>query len=187
MSFADRRAALAARVRARELTVAPGVFDLVSARIADQAGFDALYMTGYGVSASRMGLPDAGLTSFADMVDQARRLAAATSRPLIADADTGFGGQAGTSSRIENYLGFPKGISGSDLARRATTQAKRLGAEILTRVTEAGIPLERFERITGWDIPYPYPAHEQVYLTGDEQLRERLIDLCAPLQRRSAW
>jgi thioredoxin reductase (NADPH) len=44
------------------------------------------------------------------------------------------GGQAGTSSRIENYLGFPKGISGSDLARRATDQAKRLGAEILTAV-----------------------------------------------------
>lgn len=42
------------------------------------------------------------------------------------------GGQAGTSSRIENYLGFPKGLSGSDLARRATTQAKRLGAELLT-------------------------------------------------------
>jgi thioredoxin reductase (NADPH) len=44
------------------------------------------------------------------------------------------GGQAGTSSRIENYLGFPKGLSGSDLARRATAQAKRLGAEILTAV-----------------------------------------------------
>jgi len=103
MSFADRRAALAARVRARELTVAPGVFDLVSARIADQAGFDALYMTGYGVSASRMGLPDAGLTSFADMVDQARRLAAATSRPLIADADTGFGGLLNVRHTVEGY------------------------------------------------------------------------------------
>ncbi len=44
----------------------------------------------------------------------------------------GIGGQAGTSARIENYLGFPKGLSGADLARRAATQAKRLGAEILT-------------------------------------------------------
>lgn len=44
------------------------------------------------------------------------------------------GGQAGTSSRIENYLGFPKGLSGADLARRATAQAQRLGAEILTAV-----------------------------------------------------
>ena len=94
---------LARRIRARDLTVAPGVFDLVSARIAAAAGFDALYMTGYGVSASRMGLPDAGLTSFADMADQARRLAAATSAPLIADADTGFGGLLNVRHTVEGY------------------------------------------------------------------------------------
>jgi thioredoxin reductase (NADPH) len=52
------------------------------------------------------------------------------------------GGQAGTSSRIENYLGFPKGISGSDLARRATDQAKRLGAEILTAVEVVKVRVE---------------------------------------------
>ena len=52
-------------------------------------------------------------------------------RTLLIDKET-TGGQAGTSSRIENYLGFPKGLSGADLARRATTQATRLGAEILT-------------------------------------------------------
>lgn len=52
------------------------------------------------------------------------------------------GGQAGTSSRIENYLGFPKGISGGDLARRATVQAKRLGAEILTAVEATGVRVE---------------------------------------------
>jgi thioredoxin reductase (NADPH) len=52
------------------------------------------------------------------------------------------GGQAGTSSRIENYLGFPKGLSGSDLARRATDQAKRLGAEILTAVEATRVRVE---------------------------------------------
>ena len=52
------------------------------------------------------------------------------------------GGQAGTSSRIENYLGFPTGISGSDLARRATTQATRLGAEIVTAVEATSIEVE---------------------------------------------
>ncbi len=52
------------------------------------------------------------------------------------------GGQAGTSSRIENYLGFPKGISGADLARRATAQAKRLGAEILTAVEATSVRVE---------------------------------------------
>jgi len=52
------------------------------------------------------------------------------------------GGQAGTSSRIENYLGFPKGISGGDLARRATDQAKRLGAEILTAVEVVNVRVD---------------------------------------------
>ena len=52
------------------------------------------------------------------------------------------GGQAGTSSRIENYLGFPAGLSGSDLARRATDQARRLGAELLTVQDAAGLRIE---------------------------------------------
>jgi thioredoxin reductase (NADPH) len=53
-----------------------------------------------------------------------------------------IGGQAGTSSRIENYLGFPTGISGADLARRAATQAQRLGAEIITATEATGVRLE---------------------------------------------
>jgi thioredoxin reductase (NADPH) len=57
------------------------------------------------------------------------------------------GGQAGTSSRIENYLGFPKGISGADLARRATDQAMRLGAEILTAVEATEVRVEGSYRI----------------------------------------
>ncbi|MEJ2747685.1 MAG: FAD-dependent oxidoreductase, partial [Anaerolineae bacterium] len=62
-------------------------------------------------------------------------------RTLLIDKEA-TGGQAGTSSRIENYLGFPKGLSGADLARRATTQAQRLGAEILTAQEVVGIRVE---------------------------------------------
>lgn len=61
------------------------------------------------------------------------------------------GGQAGTSSRIENYLGFPKGISGGDLARRATVQAKRLGAEILTAVEATSVRVEDPTKIVTLD------------------------------------
>ena len=60
---------------------------------------------------------------------------------LVIDMEA-TGGQAGTSSRIENYLGFPSGISGADLANRATTQAKRLGAEILTAQKVVGVRVE---------------------------------------------
>ena len=65
---------------------------MFSARIADRMGFKALYMTGYGVSASHLGLPDAGLVTYRDMVDRARTIAEGITTPLIADADTGFGG-----------------------------------------------------------------------------------------------
>src|SRR5206468_13095926 len=57
------------------------------------------------------------------------------------------GGQAGQSSRIENYLGFPAGLSGSDLARRATTQARRLGAELLTIQDAVGLRVEGAGRL----------------------------------------
>ena len=72
--------------------IAPGVFDMFSARIADRIGFPALYMTGYGVSGSYLGVADAGLVTYRDMVERARTIASGTTVPLIADADTGFGG-----------------------------------------------------------------------------------------------
>ena len=102
-SHGDRRAALAGRIRARELTVAPGVFDMISARVADRAGFDALYMTGYGIAASHMGLPDAGLVSYSEMVGRAARICEGTRTPLIADADTGFGGLLNVRHTVRGY------------------------------------------------------------------------------------
>lgn len=102
-SFEDRRTALARRIRAREFTVAPGVFDMISAKIADRAGFDALYMTGYGIAASYMGLPDAGLVSYSDMLGRAARICEAARTPLIADADTGFGGLLNVRHTVRGY------------------------------------------------------------------------------------
>ena len=99
----DRRATLARRIRARELTVAPGVFDMISAKVADRAGFDALYMTGYGIAASHLGLPDAGLSSYSDMLGRAARICESTRTPLIADADTGFGGLLNVRHTVRGY------------------------------------------------------------------------------------
>lgn len=103
MTAADKRAALSSRIRARQLTTVPGVFDMVSARVADQAGFDALYMTGYGIAASQLGVADAGLASYADMVDRVRTIADGTKAPLIADADTGFGGLLNVAHTVRGY------------------------------------------------------------------------------------
>lgn len=94
---------LAERIRRRDFTVAPGVYDMISARIADALGFDALYMTGYGVTASYLGLPDAGLATYTDMYGRAAAIAAGTSTPLIADADTGYGGLLNVRHTVRGY------------------------------------------------------------------------------------
>lgn len=83
--------------------VAPGVFEMVSARIADRMGFNALYMTGYGTTASYLGLPDAGLATYTDMVGRAGQIAGGTATPLIADADTGYGGLLNVRHTVRGY------------------------------------------------------------------------------------
>lgn len=88
---------------AGEFVIAPGVFDMFSARIADQHDFKALYMTGYGVSASYLGVADAGLITYTDMVGRAATIAEGIGKPLIADADTGFGGLINLRHTIRGY------------------------------------------------------------------------------------
>jgi 2-methylisocitrate lyase-like PEP mutase family enzyme len=87
----NRRARLRELVQQRQGLVVPGAYDGVSAKLVERAGFPAVYMTGYGTSASRLGLPDLGFAGLAEMADHARNVAAAVSIPLIADADTGYG------------------------------------------------------------------------------------------------
>ena len=76
------------------------------------------------------------------------------------------GGQAGTSSRIENYLGFPSGVSGGDLARRATTQATRLGAEILTASTVTGVRTEDNIKVITLDTGSELRSHALLIASG---------------------
>ena len=83
------RAALRKKLTTKTI-IAPGVFDGLSARLADSAGFDALYLSGYGVSASQLAKPDNGFLTLADMQMRIETICAAISTPLIADADTGF-------------------------------------------------------------------------------------------------
>ncbi len=84
--------ALRTLLKSKKLFIAPGVFDCLTARLAEKAGAQALYMTGSGVSITRLGAPDVALLSFAEILDQSKRIADVTTLPLIADADTGYGG-----------------------------------------------------------------------------------------------
>ena len=83
---------LAQRLKQNRLIVAPGIFELISAKIADRMGFECLYVTGYGLVASHLGLPDAGLATYTDMVGRVAQIGRMTQTPFIADGDTGYGG-----------------------------------------------------------------------------------------------
>ena len=94
---------LVEQLKSGDFITAPGVFDMISTLIATRMNFPALYVTGYGISASYMGLPDAGLMTFTDMETQIRKIVAATDKPVIADADTGYGGLLNVRHTVKAY------------------------------------------------------------------------------------
>ena len=94
---------LVKQLESGDFIIAPGVFDMISTLIATRMNFPALYVTGYGISASYMGLPDAGLMTFTDMETQIRKIVAATDKPVIADADTGYGGLLNVRHTVKAY------------------------------------------------------------------------------------
>lgn len=94
---------LKAALAEKRFVLAPGVYDLISARIADGMGFAALYATGFGMVASDLGLPDAGIATFTQMLARVQRIASACGTPLIADADTGYGGLLNVHHTVQGY------------------------------------------------------------------------------------
>ncbi len=91
------------RLAEPSLLVAPGVYDMVSLRLANTFGFEALYMTGFGAVASHLGLPDAGLATYTDMVGRVKAMASQAAAPLIADGDTGYGGLLNVRHAVRGY------------------------------------------------------------------------------------
>jgi carboxyvinyl-carboxyphosphonate phosphorylmutase len=83
--------------------LAPGAYDALTARLIESAGFDAVYMTGYGTAASRLGRPDVGLLTMSEMVDNARPIVEAVDVPVIADADTGYGNPVSVIRTVQEY------------------------------------------------------------------------------------
>ncbi len=93
---------LRARLRQDGMIVAPGAYDGITARLIEQAGFDAVYMTGAGTSAT-FGYPDFGLLTMTEMVGNAARIVHAVGVPVIADADTGYGNELNTVRTVREY------------------------------------------------------------------------------------
>ena len=86
------------------LVAAPGAPDALTARLVEQAGFPAVYMTGFGATATRLGAPDVGLLTQTEMCAHARSMSQAVSVPIIADADTGYGGPNNIRRTVDEYI-----------------------------------------------------------------------------------
>jgi 2-methylisocitrate lyase-like PEP mutase family enzyme len=86
-----------------EFFATPGVFDAVSAMLAERAGFDAVYASGYWLTASYLGIPDAGLATYTDMLNRVSMVVRKSRAPVIADADTGFGGLLNVHHTVRGY------------------------------------------------------------------------------------
>jgi len=150
-SAADRLRALLAEPG---ILVMPCCFDALSARLIERAGFPLTFMSGFSVSATRLGVPDTGLICYAEMLDQGRNICSAVTIPVIGDADTGYGNALNVKRSVEGYAqagfaclmiedqlapkrcGHTRGKQVVDrsaaLARiRAAVDAREEGAEIL--------------------------------------------------------
>lgn len=101
--FEVLREALRDRIDSGQLTVAPGAYDALTARAIEAAGWEAVYMTGHGVSAGTIAYTDVGLLTMTEMVQTAHNMAQAISVPLIADMDTGYGNAVNVTRAIREF------------------------------------------------------------------------------------
>lgn len=99
--MADQR--LKQKIQAGQFIVAPGVFDMISTMLAERVGFDAVYASGFWLTASHLGLPDAGLATYTDMLGRVSLVVEKSRAPVIADADTGFGGLLNVQHTVRGY------------------------------------------------------------------------------------
>lgn len=90
-------------LKSDEIVVVAGAYDGISARIIEQAGFPAVYITGYGLEASVLGSPDVGLLSFAEILDRANKISSAVNVPTILDAEAGFGGPIQVARAVKEF------------------------------------------------------------------------------------
>jgi 2-methylisocitrate lyase-like PEP mutase family enzyme len=103
LSTKDKRRLFKERLQHGPIVIAPGCYDAFSVKLVEFVGFEAVYMTGAGVSAGLVGMPDVGLLTMTEMVEQARRISDATGLPIISDADTGYGGPLNVRRTVEQF------------------------------------------------------------------------------------
>ena len=149
------------------IIVAPGAYDCVTATIIQQAGFPAVYMTGGGTSVAKLGYPDLALASVTEMVGNAADIAATVDVPVIADADTGYGGILNVQRTVRQYQRagvaaihiedqeFPKRCGHLDNKRVVPTEdmVQKIRAAVDARTDPDFVIIVRTDAlaVTGWD------------------------------------
>ena len=149
------------------IIVAPGAYDCLTAKIIQQAGFPAVYMTGAGTSVARLGYPDLALATMTEMIANAANIVGAVEVPVIADADTGFGGVLNVRRTVQQYersgvaaihiedQEFPKRCGHLDGKRVIPTEdmVRKIRAAVDARIDEDLIIIVRTDAlaVTGWD------------------------------------
>lgn len=126
-------------LQAGEIVMAPGAPDSITARLVQKAGFPAVYMTGFGATASRLGTPDIGLLTQTEMTGHARDMVRAVDIPVIADADTGYGGPSNIHRTVREYL--QAGVAAIHLEDQVAP--KRCGQMAGIRLMDAGENVRR--------------------------------------------
>ena len=135
-----RNQRLRALLAGQDLVVAPGAFDCITARLVSAAGFAAVYVTGSGLSMSALGAPDVGLMSFSEVIDRVKRIADIVDIPVIADADTGYGGPLNVIRTVREFE--RAGVSAIQIEDQQWP--KKCGHELGRMVVE---PAEMVDRI----------------------------------------
>jgi len=149
------------------IVVAPGAYDCLTAKIIQQAGFPAVYMTGAGTSVARLGYPDLALATMTEMVANAADIAGAVEVPVIADADTGYGGVLNVQHTIRQYeragvaaihiedQEFPKRCGHLDNKRvvPVVDMVRKIRAAVDARTDDDFVIIARTDAlaVTGWD------------------------------------
>ncbi|WP_374635215.1 oxaloacetate decarboxylase [Paracoccus sp. (in: a-proteobacteria)] len=167
------------RLETGTILAAPGAPDALSARLIAHLGFEAVYMTGLGATASRLGLPDLGLMTQTEMAAHARAMTAAAGIPVIADADTGYGGPLNIRRMIADYA--MAGVAALHLEDQASP--KRCGQLSGIRLVE---PDEAEQRLRAAIAARDTLAPDMLIIGRTDALPARGIDEAVARARRYA-
>ncbi len=181
-------------IAAPGIIMLPGVYDALSARLAERGGFDAIFTTGFGISASELGQPDFGLLTMSEMIARVRNIAAAVSVPIVADMDTGYGGvlnvartvreciAAGAAAIILEDQAWPKKCGHFEGKRviaaeehaaklRAAVEARGASALVIIARTDARAPLGLAEAI-GRGQAYAEAGADVIFVEAPQSIDE---------------